>query len=258
MVAFSGGVDSTFLLAQACAVLGRDVVAATSISAIHPPDEIVEARRLASRLGVRHLCLDPEALFDPVFVRNDVDRCYVCKRRLFSRLRHLAAEQGIDHIAHGANLDDNADYRPGHRAAGELGILAPLVDAGLHKDEIRRLSRQMGLDTWNRPAQACLASRIAYGIKINPQRLGQIAAAEAELARLGIDGGRVRCHGDMARIEVPPDAFGDVIEARHHLVSSLKRIGFLFVALDLEGYVMGSLNRGFDGQPSVKADPTQA
>ena len=243
MVAFSGGVDSTFLLAQACAVLGRDAVAATSISAIHPPDEIAAARRLASRLGVRHLCLDPGELFDPAFVRNDVDRCYVCKRRLFTRLRDSAAEQGIDHIAHGATMDDNADYRPGHRAARELGILAPLVEAGLHKDEIRRLSRQMGLETWNRPAQACLASRIAYGVGINPRRLEQVAAAEAELVGLGIGGGRVRHHGDTARIEVPPASFGLVLDGRDQLVSTFKRLGFLFVALDLEGYVMGSLNR---------------
>ncbi len=248
MVAFSGGVDSTFLLAQAHRVLGVDLVAATSVSTIHPSREIADARGFAARLGVRHLCLDTDELSDPAFTRNGADRCYVCKRALFSRLRALAGEHGLVHIAHGATVDDASDYRPGQRAADEMGILAPLVEVGLGKDEIRRLSRDMGLETWQRPAQACLASRIAYGLTIDRQRIDQVAAAEAELARLGIQGGRVRHHGDTARIEVAPAHYTAILEdeVRHGLVSVIKRLGFVFVTLDLEGYIPGSLNRVLD------------
>ena len=245
LVAFSGGVDSTFLLAQAHRVLGREAVAATSISSIHPQAEIIGARALAVRLGIEHVCLDTQELSSQGFTRNGPDRCYVCKQRLFSKMREIAVQRNIAHIAHGATADDAADFRPGHRAADQLGILAPLAAVELHKDEIRGLSHEMGLETWDRPAQACLASRIPYGMAIDAVRVGQVADAEAELERLGILGGRVRHHGDTARIEVSPEHFAAIIDAdaRHRLICALRRLGFAYVTLDLEGYTAGSLNR---------------
>ena len=245
LVAFSGGVDSTFLLAQAHRVLGDEAVAATSTSSIHPRAEIIGARAFADRLGIEHVCLDTQELSSKGFTRNGPDRCYVCKQRLFSKMREIAEQRKIAHIVHGATVDDATDFRPGQRAADQLGILAPLAAVELRKDEIRRLSREMGLETWDRPAQACLASRIAYGLPIDAVRLGQVADAEAELERLGIVGGRVRHHGDTARIEVSPEHFAAIIDAdaRHRLICALRRLGFTYVALDLEGYTAGSLNR---------------
>ncbi len=248
MVAFSGGVDSAFLLAYAHRVLGQAVIAVTSIASIHPSSEIRLARQLAAGLGVRHLCIDTAELSLTDFVRNGPERCYVCKHNLFSTLRAMAAEHRISWIAHGATMDDANDYRPGQRAASELDIQAPLAAAALCKEEIRRLSRRMGLETWNRPAQACLASRIVYGLRVSQERIDQVAAAEAELARLGIRGGRVRHHGHTARIEVAPDHYETMLrkDVRHRLITVVKQLGFVFVTLDLEGYVAGSLNRILD------------
>ncbi len=245
MVAFSGGVDSTYLLAVAHRVLGADVVAATARGVLYPVAQTTAARALAARLGVEQICFDHDMLSCEAFTRNGADRCYVCKDRLFSAIRTLAATRAIAHVVHGATLDDRSDYRPGHRAAAEHRILAPLAECGLGKAEIRELSRDMGLETWNQPARACLAASIAYGLSIDRSRLAQVAAAEAALEELGIHGGRVRHHGDTARIEVAPEHFGTLLaeSARLGLVRALRSLGFAFVTLDLEGYVSGSLNR---------------
>jgi len=247
LIAYSGGVDSSYLLAMARRVLGDDAVAATACGGVHPADETAVAKALAGRLGVAHECFEDPILACEAFTRNGPERCYVCKQRLFARIKEIAARRGIVHIAHGATVDDRGDYRPGHRAAREAGILAPLEAVGLEKAEIRALSRAMGLETWNRPAQSCLATRIAYGIAIDEARLAQVAAAEAALARLGIQGGRVRHHGDTARIEVAPAYFGRLLadSARIGLVTELRRAGFTYVTLDLEGYLAGSMNRAF-------------
>lgn len=245
VVAFSGGVDSSFLLARAWGEIGSAVTAVTAFSPLHPAEETEAARTLARRLGVRHILIAGDQLRDPAFVRNDPDRCYVCKRRLFRRLGRIAARLGAVAVVHGATVDDADDYRPGHRAAAQMGVSAPLADAGLGKDDIRSLSRAMGLGGWDRPAQSCLASRIPYGTPVDGTKLGQVAEAERALAALGVQGGRVRHHGDTARIEVGEEDIPLVTaaDARRHLVAALRRIGFDYVAVDLQGYVQGSLNR---------------
>ena len=262
LIAYSGGVDSTYLLAMASQVLGDEAVAATACGGVHRADETAAAKAMAERLKVAHECFEDPILGCEAFTRNRPDRCYVCKRRLFARLKQIAARRGIVHIAHGATMDDRGDYRPGHRAAREAKILAPLEAVGLKKAEIRALSREMGLATWDRPAQPCLATRIAYGIVITEARLAQVAAAEAELARLGIQGSRVRHHGDTARIEVAPAHFPRLVSpsVRTGLLQALRRLGFVYVALDLEGYVAGSMNRSFqnDGRTDATGTVTEA
>lgn len=260
LIAYSGGVDSTYLLAMASRVLGGEAVAATACGGVRRAEETAGAKALAERMNVAHECFQDPILACDAFTRNGSDRCYVCKRRLFARLGQIAARRGIVHIAHGATVDDRKDYRPGHRAAREAGILAPLEAVGLCKAEIRALSREMGLATWDRPAQPCLATRIAYGIPITEARLGQVAAAEAELEHLGINGGRVRHHGDTARIEVAPAHFARLVSppVRTVLLQALRRLGFVYVALDLEGYVTGSMNRSFQNSDQNDATGTPA
>jgi pyridinium-3,5-biscarboxylic acid mononucleotide sulfurtransferase len=246
LIAYSGGVDSTYLLAVASRVLGDDVTAATVCGGVHGAAETAVAKNMAKRWGVAHECVEDSILACEAFTRNTADRCYVCKRHLFANLKRIAERRGILHISHGATVDDRHDYRPGHRAAVEAGVLAPLETVNLEKAEIRFLSRQLGLETWDQPARPCLATRIAYGIAITEARLAQVAAAEAELERLGINGGRVRHHGDIARIEVAPAHFDRLMapSSRIGLLQALRRAGFTYVALDLEGYVTGSMNRG--------------
>jgi uncharacterized protein len=246
VVAFSGGVDSAFLLATARLVLGDEVLAVTAQGLIHPAVQTAAAREMAGRIGAAQVCFEDDLLSCEAFARNRSDRCYVCKHRLFTQMRGIADRHGIAHLVHGDNADDSHDYRPGRRAALELNVLAPLAECGLDKAEIRHLSRRMGLGTWNQPAQSCLATRIAYGVPIDASRLRQVEAAETELARLGVDGGRVRHHGDTARIEVAPAHLATLVSnsVRADLVRFFRGLGFAHVALDLEGYVSGSLNRG--------------
>lgn len=244
LVAFSGGVDSTFLLAVAHDVLGDGVTAVTATSAIHPGWETQEAEDFARGLNVRHLLIRSDEMDNPAFTGNPPDRCYICKKTIFSRLLQLARERGIPYVVDGANVGDDADYRPGSRATAELGIRSPLKEAGLDKPEIRRLSRLMELPTWEKPAWACLASRFPYETEITPEALKQVGRAEEHLRSLGLTQVRVRHHGALARIEVLPEDIHRLAspELRERITSRLRELGYAYVALDLVGYRTGSLN----------------
>lgn len=246
IVAFSGGVDSTLLLKAAQEVLGEKVLAVTAVSQLTPRQEKEDAAEMARLVGATHLMVETDDLADTKFTANPRDKCYHCKKRRFGLLKKMAGEKGIDVVVDGTNSDDFGDYRPGMKAIGELGIRSPLSEAGLSKDEIRRLSRQLELPTWNKPSAACLASRVPYGQTITAKKLKQIDEGEIFLRRLGICRQvRVRHHGALARLEVDPPAVGRFMEeaTRKQIVDFFKKLGFQFVALDLEGYAMGSLNR---------------
>lgn len=251
LVAFSGGVDSTLLLKAAVDVLGDHVLAVTALSATTPDHEKRDAAEFARSMGVGHLEITSHELAIPAFVENSPDKCYICKKSRFGELVRLASEQAIPWVVDGQNMDDDADYRPGSIASRELGVRSPLREAGLTKPEIRHLSRLLGLPTWNKPAYACLASRIPYGQPITAEKLKQVDAGESFIRDLGIAWQvRIRHEGDTARIEVEADALDRFIdiEVRRRVVSRLKEVGFEFVALDLEGYSTGSLNRVIDTQ----------
>ncbi len=243
-VAFSGGVDSGLLLSLAVEALGNRVTAVTATSPIHPRREILAAIDLAGRLGCRHLLLRSREMETPEFIANSAERCYICKRGLLQQIRTAAAERGIAHLAHGANIDDQGDYRPGMQAAAEMDVLAPLVAAGMTKSDIRMLARERGLPNWNRPAMACLATRIPHDTPITPSLLTRIEKAEDYLQALGFSAPRVRCHGDMARIECRGEDITRMLasDARTRVSRQLKQFGFRLVTLDLEGYRQGSMN----------------
>lgn len=243
-VAFSGGVDSTLLLSMAAEALGERVLAVTAMSPIHPRREIADAIDLAGRLRCRHLLLRSLEMDRPEFYRNHPDRCYVCKQGLLRQIKTAAARRGFSCLAHGANVDDHQDYRPGLRAAEELGVLAPLATAGMTKSMIRQLARERGLANWDRPAMACLATRIPHDTPITPALLERIAAAEECLRQLGFVGPRVRCHGDVARIECREEDQARMLDPsiRTQLIRRFKAAGFRYVAMDLEGYRQGSMN----------------
>ena len=244
LVAFSGGVDSTLLLRLCHDVLKDRAVAVTATSALQPGRENDAAFQTARDLGVRHIRIQSKILDEAIFLKNTDQRCYHCKQHLFTKLRALADELNLEHVAHGANADDLSDYRPGFRAAEELGVVAPLLEVGLGKAEIRRLSKELKLATWDKPAMACLATRIPYGTALTPERLNQVNTAETILAEQDFQACRVRCHGTIARIEVPEQDIDRLLDAavRRTLVAKIKAIGFKHVAVDLEGYVMGSMN----------------
>jgi uncharacterized protein len=243
-VAYSGGVDSTFLLKVAHDVLPGRVIAVTARSAIHPEWEFKEASDFARRIGVAQVIIRSNELNLRGFSANRPDRCYVCKRALFAKIKAVACRRGIRCIAEGSNVDDLRDYRPGMRAIKELGIISPLKDVGFEKAAIRKLSQQMGLPTWDKPAYSCLATRFPYGEKISRTKLARVEQAEEYLARLGFTQVRVRYHGDMARIEVEParrrDFFNLKLMDRIH--EKFREIGFTYCALDLKGYRTGSMN----------------
>ncbi|MBU2498671.1 MAG: ATP-dependent sacrificial sulfur transferase LarE [Proteobacteria bacterium] len=245
VVAFSGGVDSSFLLAVAHQVLGEKVLAATASSKTYPLKEQEEAVEFTRKRGIPHIVFPSDECSLPQFLSNSPDRCYHCKKSLSEELRAVAHKKGFPHIAHAANLDDLGDYRPGLRAASEMGIIAPLVDARLTKEEIRFLSKEMGLPTWDKPAMACLASRFPYGEPITEEKLRMVEEAEAILSKEGFRQFRVRYHGSVARIEVEPSEIERMTQdpLRRKIAEKLRGIGFLHVAVDLEGYVSGSLNR---------------
>jgi len=247
VVAFSGGVDSTFLLKMCCDVLGEKVLAVTADSPIHPARELRDAVKIAESFGVKHLVLQSKELENPRFTANSPGRCYHCKVELFKTLRGLAAPYGILNVVEGSNLDDLGDHRPGMRAAAELGIRQPLQEAGLTKAEVRAISKDLGLLTWNKPSMACLASRIPYGTPITKEALAMIDSAEDFIRSLvGIKQVRVRHYGHMARIEVEPQDIEKLAceDKRQCIVDYLKGLGYLHVTLDLAGYRTGSLNEG--------------
>ncbi len=243
VVAFSAGVDSTCVLALAVRVLGCErVVAAVGVSPSLPERELAEARELAGRLGVELVEVATCEMEDPRYVRNGPDRCFWCKTELFTRLTELAHSRGLAAVLCGNNADDAGDYRPGLEAGRKLGVRSPLMDAGLTKADVREVLRLLGLETWRKPAMACLASRLPYETAVTPERLGRVERAESALRDLGFPACRVRDHGPVARIEVPPGRMDDLLAARQRVVDALKQAGYAYVAMDLAGYRTGSMN----------------
>lgn len=245
LVAFSGGVDSTFLLYMAHAVLGEKVVAVTAQSPLHPERERQFTETFTARMHIRHKLIQSREMHRADFIANPKDRCYICKKTIIGDLLKIGKELGISHIAHGANMDDLSDYRPGMKAAEELRVAAPLLEAELTKEDIRLLSKKMHLETWDKPSMACLATRIPYGTTITEKALSMIDRAEDFILGLGFYTCRVRHHGVVARIELNPEDISNGLteKTRAAITRKLKEIGFQHVALDLEGYVTGSMNR---------------
>ena len=243
-VAFSGGVDSTFLLYAAKKALGENAAAFTAVSAFFPLRETEEASAFCREHGIRQALVDYTPLEREEIARNPKDRCYHCKKALFTKLLDLSREQGFHAVAEGSNLDDIGDYRPGMRAVRELGILSPLLEAQLTKGEIRELSRRFHLPSWDKPSFACLASRFVYGERITEEKLHMVDAAEELLRSLGFAQFRVRIHGRMARIEVLPEQIASLAsdEIRRKIAGALHALGFSYVSVDLDGYRTGSMN----------------
>ena len=242
LVAYSGGVDSTLLAFVAREILGEHMLAVLVVSEIYPRTETESARRTARELGLDLLEVETDALDSPAFATNPPDRCYHCKHEVFGLLRDVARSRGLAVVADGSNFDDLADHRPGRRAALELGVVSPLQDAGLTKDDIRAISRDLGLPTADKPSMACLASRFPYGSTIGRAGLTRVATAEDGVRALGIRQFRVRSHGDVARLEVEPREMDRAWALRRELSAALRSAGFAYATLDLDGYRTGSLN----------------
>jgi len=244
LVAFSGGADSAYLAWAAHSAIGDRALAITALSASFSSHDRGQAEQFVRATGIRHEFICTSEFDNPLYVANNADRCYFCKDELFERMEAVAREKSFHAIAYGVNADDTRDFRPGHRAAYEHRVLAPLLDAGLHKDEIRLLSCRAGLQTWDRPASACLSSRVPYGTPVTPELLRKIEEGEASLRELGFRQFRVRAHGELARIELAPEEFARGLspDLARQIAARLKAVGFAFVALDLEGYRQGSLN----------------
>jgi uncharacterized protein len=242
LVAFSAGVDSTFVLAVAREVLGDRAVALTAHSPSVPEAERADARALAARIGVRHIEVRSGEMDDPRYTANDVDRCYYCKSELYRLCEESAAREGLATILDGFNADDRKDYRPGHRAAREHVVRSPLAEAGLTKLEVRAWSEAYGLPTWDKPQMACLASRLPYGTPVTPERLGQVERAESGLRALGLRAFRVRHHGEIGRLEVAADELDAAFGRRTEILEAIRSAGFKLAVLDLEPFRSGRLN----------------
>ena len=244
LIAYSGGVDSTLLLKVAIDTLDDKAVAVTAKSSTYPKREYQEGKEIAEKLGARHITIVSEELEIPEFSDNSPRRCYYCKKELFSKLLQVAGREGLACVADGSNFDDENDFRPGRDAARELGVRSPLSEAGLTKECIRRLSRELGLSTWDKPSFACLASRFPYGDKITPQKLHRVATAEEYLHILGFKQVRLRDHRDLARIEVDPMDIRRFFEyeLRIQVSERLRELGYNYVTLDLLGYRSGAMN----------------
>ncbi len=248
LVAYSGGVDSAFLTKVAHDTLGDSAVAAIASSATYPSSEIDSAIELAHNLNVRLICLHTDELKNEAFARNAPDRCYHCKMELFRKLNKIASDEGLAFVAHGANIDDLGDYRPGQKAARELGARAPLQEAGFTKAMIRECSKELGLPTWDKPSLACLSSRFPYGTPITSNALTQIDAAETLLHELGFRQVRVRHHDTIARIEVESSELPLMLDLgmRNRIIARFKELGYTYVTVDIEGYRTGSMNAVLD------------
>ena len=243
LVAYSGGVDSSLALAICARALPKErVLAVTSNNETYLPSELDLARRFADSLGVEHLIVNTRELDDPNYASNPANRCYFCKSTLYSDLHKIAGERGYACVVDGANADDEGDYRPGRKAAKELGVVSPLSMAKMGKGEVRELARRLGLPSWDKPALACLSSRFPYGQEITAEKLAQVARAEEFLRERGLQQVRVRHHGEIARLEVGPHEMERAFALREEISAELKEAGFLYVALDLSGYESGSLN----------------
>jgi len=243
-VGFSGGVDSSLLAAVAHEVLGERMIAVTNVDAAIPEREVNEAKAFCKERGIRQIICAVNPFEEETYRNNSPDRCYFCKRGIFRQIQAIAAENGIEYVAEGSNVDDIGDYRPGLRAVAELSVKSPLREAGLTKDEIRRISKAMELPTWSKPSYACLASRFVYGEEITEEKLHMIDRAEQFLIEHGFPRERVRMHGSLARIEVDPADIPRLAsdEMRSAVYEEFRKIGFLFVTLDLKGYRTGSMN----------------
>jgi uncharacterized protein len=252
LVAFSGGVDSSLVLAICARALPRDrVLAVTSNNETYLPSELDLAREFAGSLGVEHLVVNTRELDNPDYASNPANRCYFCKSTLYSDLERIAGERGYACVVDGANADDEGDYRPGRKAAKELGVVSPLSVAGVGKEEVRELAHQLGLPSWDKPALACLSSRFPYGQEITAEKLSQVARAEEFLREEGFRQVRVRHHGEIARLEVGPEEMERAFALREKISAELKEAGFLYVALDLSGYASGSLNAALGRKRSL-------
>jgi len=242
LVAYSGGVDSTFLLKVARDTLGDKVLAVTADSPTYPAQELNMAKKMTGLLGVRHKIIKTQELKDKNFTSNPINRCYFCKKELFNKLNDLALKFKLNFVVDASNVSDKLDFRPGNIAKKELNIRSPLQEAGFTKVDIRRLSKEMGLKTWDKPTLACLASRIPYGIKVTAKLLGRINKAEVYLKKLGLKQVRLRHYNGLCRIEVYKDDIPALISKRNSVVEKLKRLGYNYVTVDLAGYRSGSLN----------------
>ena len=244
LVAFSGGVDSTFLARAAKDAVGARALLVTADSETYPASELDETQRLAALLGMEHLVVQTRELDNPQYALNSPNRCYFCKEELFAKLGPIAQRHGDAVMVYGANMDDLGDHRPGMDAAKAAGVRAPLIEAGVWKEEIRTLSRELGLPTWDKPSFACLSSRFQYGEAITPEKLRRIDAAESFIRSLGFRQFRVRHHNRLARLELPPEEMGRLFEDGRHeaVVKRFRELGYLYVTLDLQGFRSGSAN----------------
>jgi len=247
LIAFSGGVDSSLLVKVAFDVLGDRCLAVIATSETYPKSELEEAEQLAQKVGVNYLVIATEELKNKEFASNPVKRCYFCKTELFNKLKSIAKEKGYEYILDGANLDDVLDYRPGRMAGKEIGVRSPLEEAGLNKEEVRQLAKELGLSNWDKPSLACLSSRVPYGQKITIENLKQIELAESILKQHNFRQVRVRHHQNIARIEVPKEDFAGLIgPVLDEVVTKLKELGFIYITLDLQGLRSGSMNEVLD------------
>ena len=258
VVAYSGGVDSTFLAKMAYDALGGQAMAVTAVSPSLARAERDDAARFAAQIGIRHEFIETREMDNPAYRANDSSRCFHCKAELFDRLREFVAERGVQHMLYGPVIDDLGDFRPGMAASRERGARAPLVEAGLRKAEVRELSKRLGLSSWDKPAVACLSSRVAYGSQVTVEKLRQIEDAEALLRAEGFRELRVRHHGPIARIEVPESELARFTQdsaRRQRIIQGLKTLGFTYVTLDLQGFRSGAMNEALpvisSGDPSA-------